>query len=672
MSTTELASSTSTAVQALVRLLEDEGVTHVFGIPGGPLMPFYEAMFDRGRIRPIIAKHEGGAAFMADGYARASGRLGVCCATTGPGATNALTGIACAQRDSIPVMLVTAQVAVSVFGKGAAQESSAQALDIVDLYRAATRASLPLVSPERIEETAQYLLRRALTGRTGPVHFNLPADLMKRQVPATPKSQRPYRVRPRCFDRASVKEACRLLAQARRPAILAGYGVYLSRAWEELQTLAERLRIPVATTPKAKGVFPENHPLSLGVHGLAGCPQAEAYLLGENRHHIETPPANGRARDHDAEADDDQDVDVLMVVGSSLGEEATHCWDARLQPSETMIHLDIDPTEIGKNYHVDVGMVGDARAALTEMRFEVERQLQCMSDDDGPDLDQRGCMVDQFKRVHPRFVETAGFEDTSAPLKPQRLIRELERALPDDALLFVDIGNVMTWALHYFQVRRPGMFHINLGLASMGHAVASSIGAKLGAPERPVVALVGDAAFAMNGMEVHAAVEADVPVVWIVMNNGGHGMVCHGERLQFKGKFQTGKFRTPLHIAKLAEGMGARAQRVEDPADFAGALRQALAAGEPVVLDVLTDPETMPPMGMRIKTLDKFFEAGEETPADEPAPASASPKVVVTARDIPLPRRGRKPTSREREPATTNGKRSGPSNGERTVTEDDG
>ncbi len=204
----------ATAVQLLVKQLEDEGVTHVFGIPGGPLMPFYEAMFDSGRIRPIIAKHEEGAAFMADGYARVSGRLGVCCATTGPGATNALTGVACAQQDSIPLLLITAQVAMRVFGKGAAQESSVQGLDIVDLYRAATKSSLLLLSADRMEETTRFLLRRALTGRTGPIHLSLPADLMKRSVEPQHRTRRAYRIQDRCFDRDAVKAACKLLAGA--------------------------------------------------------------------------------------------------------------------------------------------------------------------------------------------------------------------------------------------------------------------------------------------------------------------------------------------------------------------------------------------------------------------------------------------------------------------------
>ncbi|HEX7009694.1 MAG TPA: thiamine pyrophosphate-binding protein, partial [Phycisphaeraceae bacterium] len=263
------------AVQLLVRYLEGEGVEYIFGIPGGPLMPLYEAIFDNGRIRPIITKHEEGAAFMADGYARVRGGLGVCCATTGPGATNALTGVACARLDSIPLMVLTAQVAISAFGKGAAQESSVQGLDVVELYRSATKASLMLLSAAKTAETVQSLLRKALTGRPGPVHLNLPADLAKRK--ATPWSGRPpkeYRTQPLCFDRQAVKAACNLLIHARRPAILAGHGVYLSRAWQELIRLAQRLGIPVATTPKGKGVFPEDHVLSLGVLGFAGSPQA--------------------------------------------------------------------------------------------------------------------------------------------------------------------------------------------------------------------------------------------------------------------------------------------------------------------------------------------------------------------------------------------------------------
>lgn len=573
-------SDTLTAIQLLLKYLEAEKVEYIFGIPGGPLMPLYEAIFDSRRMRHILAKHEGGAAFMADGYARVRGGLGVCCATTGPGATNALTGVACAYMDSTPLLLLTAQVALNAFGKGAAQESSFHGVDVVELYKPVTKASLMLLSGDKMSETIRYALRTALSGRTGPVHLNLPADQVKKTVAADLVPPAQYRATLENFDRGAVKEACRLLEAAKRPAILAGHGVYLSRAWPELKRLAERLNAPVATTPKGKGLFPEDHLLSLGVFGFAGSPQADAALLSD-------------------------DIDVLLTVGTSLGELSTHAWSAKLKPSQALIQLDVDPREIGKNYPAQLGLVGDSKTVLTEMLFQLERDLKWKESDAAAG---RLEWVKALKAKHPRYVRTEGFDDLSLPLKPQRLMRELREAAPANALYFVDIGNVMAWALHFFPVYEPGSFHINLGLASMGHAVAAAIGGKLAAPERPVIALVGDAAFAMNGMEVHTAVEWGVPVIWIVMNNGGHGMVCHGERLQFKGKFSTGKFRRPLDIAGMAESMGALGLRVEKPGELAGALTAAQRSLRPTVIDVRTDPEAMPPLAMRIETLDRFFE----------------------------------------------------------------
>src|SRR3989338_1239091 len=254
-----------TAVSVLLQYLEGEGVDHIFGIPGGPLMPLYEALFERGSITPILAKHEQGAAFRADGYARVKRGLGVCCATTGPGGTNALTGVACAWADSVPLMLITAQIATSAFGKGAAQESTHFGIDLVNLYRYATKASLMLVNPELMAETARYCLRMALSGRPGPVHLNLPADLIKKRIKSQQVAPKRYRARPESFDRASVREAARLLTRSRRPALLLGNGVSVSGAFEAVRRLAERLMIPVATTPKAKGALPEDHILSLGV-----------------------------------------------------------------------------------------------------------------------------------------------------------------------------------------------------------------------------------------------------------------------------------------------------------------------------------------------------------------------------------------------------------------------
>lgn len=568
------------AIQLLLRLLEDEGVQYVFGIPGGPLMPLYEAISESWSIRHVLTKHEEGAAFMADGYARVSGGLGVCCATTGPGATNALTGIACAYMDSIPVLLLTAQVAIGAFGKGAAQESSMHGIDVVELYKPVTKASLMLLSSDKMAETVRFAIRTALTGRPGPVHLNLPADMVKRDAAGVRSLPFQYRPSARQFDRDAVIAACDLISRAHRPVILAGHGVYLAKAWQELRRFAEQLHIPVATTPKAKGIFPEDHLLSLGVFGFAGSPQADACLLSG-------------------------DVDVLVCVGTSLGELSTHCWSEKLRPREALIHIDIDPTVIGRNYPTNVGVVGDVKTVLTEMRFHSERAIKWK---DKVDFSRRKHWLAEIKNNISRFVSSAGFDDLSMPLKPQRFIKELQDVLPANTILNVDIGNVMAWALHFLNCNEPGGFQINLGLASMGHAVASVIGGKLAAPDRTLVALVGDAAFAMNGMEVHTAVEFDVPAIWIVMNNGGHGMVCHGEQIQFKGKVSTGKFSKPLNIAGLAEAMGALAWLVTKPGELKLAFNEALRSGRPSVIEVIIDPDVMPPMSLRIETLDKFFD----------------------------------------------------------------
>ena len=568
------------AVHLLLKYLEAEGVEFIFGIPGGPLMPLYEALFERKKIRPILVKHEEGAAFMADGYARVSGRLGLCCATTGPGATNALTGMAVASRDSVPVMLLTAQVALAAFGKGAAQESSSQGIDIVDLYKTITKASLLLMSPLKIADVCRSLLRTALTGRVGPVHLSLPADMMKTPVPDDFRSPSQYRPTAESFDRRSVREAAKLLGRAKNPVILAGYGVHVSRAYDELERLAKRLRIPVATTQKAKGVFPENNLLALGVFGFAGSPRADATIFAP-------------------------ETDLILAIGTSLGEAATHAWDPRVVAGKKLLQIDVDPRELGKNYPVDVGLVGDARQVLTELNYQLERDGKWVDYDEV--IGQRLLRVRAMRAMHPAVVDPKSMQDDSSPLKPQRVIAEMRAAMPDEAILFVDIGNVMAWAIHYFTVKEPGSFFINMGFGSMGHGVVAAIGGKLAAPHRPVVALVGDGAFAMNGMEIHTAVENDIPVVWVVMNNGGLGMVHVGATIQFKGKFNSSQFKKPMNIAKMAEALGALSFRAELPGEVEVAVKQAIASGRPSVVEVMVDPDAKPPMGMRLATLEKFF-----------------------------------------------------------------
>ncbi|MBI4377301.1 MAG: thiamine pyrophosphate-binding protein [Elusimicrobia bacterium] len=578
-----------TAAQLLLRYLEGEGVEHIFGIPGGPLMPLYEALAQRGKIQSVLAKHEQGAAFMADGYARVRRGLGVCCATAGPGGTNALTGVACANADSVPLLLLTAQVATSAFGKGAAQESTSFGVDLVNLYRYAAKSSLMLVNPDLMGEMVRHCLRTALSGRPGAVHLNLPADLMKRQVPDDYVPPALYRAQPQAFDRASIREAARRLVRARKPALLLGHGVNLAGAHEAVRRLAERLIIPVATTPKGKGAFPEDHVLSLGVFGFAGSPQSEAYLMSD-------------------------EVDVLVTVGTSLGELETNAWSPKVMPKNALIQIDSDPCQVGKNYPAHVPVVGDANGALTELVFQVERELRWL--DPGNLRIRSEDWVREFKAKHDRVVEPSALTDESIPLKPQRVMHELREALPDDAIVFVDIGNCMAWAIHYFPVYQPGTFHINLGLASMGHAVAAAIGGQLAAPERTVVSLVGDAAFAMNGMEVHTAVEYNLPVIWVVLNNGGHGMVHHGEQALFGGKVRTAHFRRPIDVAGIAKMMGAESFNARGPGEVMALMKAAASSRKPTVIDARVDMEAAPPVGSRVETIGRFFGNGDSVTND--------------------------------------------------------
>jgi acetolactate synthase-1/2/3 large subunit len=571
--------TTIPAIRLMLRYLEQEEVEYIFGIPGGPIISLYEALHDRGRIKPVLTKHEGGAAFMADGYARVSGKIGVCCTTTGPGATNALTGLAVAHADHIPVLLLTAQVPTHHFGRGAFQESSPESVDLVSLFRPVTKWSTMIQHPDSTAFTMRKALRLLTSGRPGPVHISLPCDFATRLVPDDLVPSAQYRFPARTFDRAAVKEASLRLLQAEQPVILAGNGVNLARAWAPLRELAERFRIPVATTFKAKGALPEDHPLALGVFSQSGDPRIRDYVA-------------------------DPGTDVLLAVGTSLGEASSCGWDERLARKKALLQLDLDPAEIGRNFPVDVALPGDAATVLSELRCQMERDFQKAPPGAFAPRPGRGWPAPEGPADGS---EPAGAQ--SGPLKPRAVLRELRAALPRDAILFVDNGTIRTWAGRYFPVYREGSFFVNMGLASMGYAVAGSIGGQLAERRRPVVALVGDAAFAMNGMEIHTAVEHDVPVVWVVVNNGGHGMIYHGERMLYHGKFRSSIFRNRLDIREMARALGAESFLVERPGGLAPIVQEALDLRRPCVIEVATDLHEVPPMGARVQSIQRELAA---------------------------------------------------------------
>ncbi|MES1174738.1 MAG: thiamine pyrophosphate-binding protein [Myxococcales bacterium] len=563
------------AIHAILEMLEAEGVEYIFGVPGGPLTALFEAMQERGKIQLVLAKHEGGAAFMAASHARVRGGLAVCCGTTGPGATNALTGIASAQADSLPVLFLTGQVGTNVFGKGAIQESSVFGIDLVALFKPVTKLSAMFPSVDRIPDLLRTAIRTAKSGRPGAVHLNMPANMLRRPVPVS-AVRRAAPISCAVVDLAAIASAADLLVNARRPCLLAGHGVELAGASEALLELARAARVPVMTSPKGKGVFPETDPLSVGVLGFGGHERAEKYLQSG-------------------------EIDLLLVVGSSLNEFVTNAWTLPLNGAHKLVQIDIDPTMIGRNYPVDVAVTADAGAALRELtRRTVEAADRNVKRDSGP--------LNQVRETTPRHLAAAMIQSDSVPLKPQRLMKELRQAMPDDALLFVDNGTSIIWGVHYFEIRQPRTFYIDLGLASMGAAVAGVVGGALAAPGRRSVALVGDAAFAMNGMEVHTAVDQRLPVIWVVLNNNGHGMVHQGDQLMRGRDLGASQFKHSLDSAAVARSLGARGIRVTTPAELQRALADAFLHDGPTVIDAVVDPEEVAPtLARRVQTLANFM-----------------------------------------------------------------
>jgi acetolactate synthase-1/2/3 large subunit len=568
------------AVDVFLRYLEAEGARVIFGIPGGLLHPLFEAVDADPRFRLIVTKHEEGAAFMADGFARISHRLAVCAGTAGPGATNLLTGVSCAFADGVPMLVITGQAASHAIGKGAAQETGREDMDIVAMFQPVTKYSAMVSSPESLPAHLRRALRSALSGRPGPVHLNVPVDFWDKPVVEEWFNPETYRPASRMFDRQAVQRATSALLGARHPVILAGSGVAMAGAEANLRTLAELIPARVATSPRAKGVFPENHPLSLGVFGFAGHKLARETVLGSG-------------------------VDVLFTVGASLNETTTLNWHTDLKPSTCLIQLDIDSDRVGRNYPVDIPLVGDARAILTEIVYHTHRYIregEAHRSNWSPELP-----VPPWSQ---RCLEPALISSDAVPLTPQRWRADMQLALPGDAVIFSDIGGHMLFNIHYLCIRDEQKFVLNLGFGSMGHGTAAPIGAALADPQRPVIAIIGDGCFTMNGMELITAAEYDVPVVWIVEHNNMHGITWHGSRMVgSKRPMDAVRYRKKLDIAGIARAMGLTAFVVERPGEMTEVLPKALAVAGPSLIEVRVDGEIPPPLGDRAKTVAGFVKS---------------------------------------------------------------
>ena len=552
------------AAAIMAQYLEQEKVNYLFGVPGAHVLPLYDAIYRTTSIKPILCKHEVGGAFMAYGYAAISGNLGVCLGTVGPGATNMVSGVTAAHMDSIPLLVVTGQVGTKAFGRSAHQEATGygRSIDQCALFKDITKMSVLITDKDSMSRTLRSAIRTALSGRPGPVHIAFPSNIQLEEINEEilpPENYRPS-IDANALDIDQISTIADLVYNSENPAMLIGYGASKCADDGIIIELAERLQIPVATSGKAKGVFPEDHPLSLGCLSIRGSKAANTYLRSN--------------------------IDVLLVVGTDLSEMTSHGWDPKLQPSKAMIQIDIDPNEIGKNYPVQIGLVADARHALRSLNsFLMEYTPKAKRD------------LISFKTGKQYFNETPSFSD-QVPIMPQRLMRELRNSLPRNTMIFGDMGNTYSWILRYFQSYPEGKNFLPSGLACMGASVAACVGGKLGNQEAPAVCICGDGDFLMTGMEVITAVDYKIPLIWVILKNNRLGAIHDVQDLSYQGRFSASVLADTDYVS-IANAFGAKGFRIEKPEEIPTTVKKALELNGPVILEVIIDPDEKFPLVSR-------------------------------------------------------------------------
>jgi len=533
-----------TGAQALLESFKREGVEVIFGFPGGAVLPIFDALYYEKSIRHILVRHEQGAAHAADGYARATGKVGVCLATSGPGATNLVTGLATAHMDSIPIVAITGQVPTASIGRDSFQEA-----DITGITMPITKHSYLVKEVRELPRVVKEAFYIASTGRRGPVLVDIPRDVSQAEV----EFEYPDKVELRGYKPASkghplmVKRAAELISAAERPVILAGGGVVAADGASELARLAELVDAPVTCTLMGKGVFPDRHRLSLGMPGMHGTAYANYALHG---------------------------ADVIIAVGTRLDDRVTGKLTA-FAPNAKFIHIDIDPAEIGKSIQPTVPIVGDVKQVLAALLKRLEKQ------DHAPWLE----VIEDWKRRHPLSYKGDG-------LKPQMVIEQLHHITRGDAIIATEVGQNQMWAAQFYPCQRPRQFLSSGGLGTMGYGFPAAIGAQIGCPDAVVWDIAGDGSIQMNIQELATAMANKLPVKVAILNNCCLGMPRQWQEFFF-GKRYSGVDLAPgmPDFVKLAEAYGAVGIRVDKDQEVLPALRQAMKLRDrPCLIDFRINP----------------------------------------------------------------------------------
>jgi acetolactate synthase I/II/III large subunit len=572
----------TTGAGALVRSLEALGVEVAFGIPGGAILPLYDPLYDS-KVRHILVRHEQGAGHAATGYAQATGKVGVCIATSGPGATNLVTPIADAYMDSVPIVAITGQVARPAIGTDAFQEA-----DIQGITLPITKHNFLIQTPEEIPRIIAEAFHLAATGRPGPVLVDIPKDVL--QAPTTfawPPTLDLPGYRPTLHPHGKqIREAARLISQARRPVLYVGGGVLKAGATDGLRKLAELTGMPVVTTLMALGAFPDSHPQHLGMPGMHGTVPA-VYAL--------------------------QKSDLLVTLGARFDDRVTGKLDS-FAPDAKVVHADIDPAEIGKNRHADVPIVGDARHVIDELIAAVSATAGGSSS-----YAPWWAQLNDLRERYPLGYD----EPTDGTLAPQYVIERLGKLVGPDAVYVAGVGQHQMWASQFISYEKPGTWLNSGGAGTMGYAVPAAMGAKVGKPDTAVWAIDGDGCFQMTNQELATCALEGIPIKVAVINNGNLGMVRQWQTLFYQGRYSNTELGTHKHripdFVKLAEALGCIGLRCESAADVDKTIEAAMAINDaPVVVDFTVGKDAMVwPMVAAGTSNDEIMFARDVRPAFE-------------------------------------------------------
>ncbi len=544
-----------TGADIFVRALEDLGVDVVFGYPGGAVLNIYDSLFQNTKIRHLLVRHEQGGVHMADGYARASGKTGVCLVTSGPGATNTVTGIATAYMDSVPIVVFSGQVPTLMIGNDAFQEA-----DIVGITRPCTKHNYLIKQTKDMARIIKEAFYIASTGRPGPVLVDIPKDVLT----GSAEYHLPKEVKLRGYHpnyeghQKQVENAIRMLLEKERPVLYAGGGIILSDSSSLLSEFARILGIPVTTTLMGLGGFPGTDPLSLGMLGMHGTFRANMAI---------------------------SHCDVILGVGARFDDRVTGKID-EFAPGAKIIHVDIDPTSIQKNVPVNIPIVGDLKDVLRKMIKLVKgtKEAAKYRKKIAPWRDQ----IAQWKSTHP-----LAYKQGKGRIKPQYVVEQIYQITKGDAIITTEVGQNQMFAAQYYLYDRPRTFLSSGGLGTMGYGLPAAIGAQVAMPGRLVVDIAGDGSIQMNIQELATAVQYRLPVKVVILNNGTLGMVRQWQELFFQGKYSQTCLPQVPDFVRLAEAYGAAGFRATKPGEVTQVLREGFAADGPAIIDILTDPDAM-------------------------------------------------------------------------------